>query len=102
LPDNHAGPCPKCGKTGKHVVLEPLKAFLKPTGKLKLIRERRQEIKKKNPKVLWIINGISIASILFGIAFPPVGSVLGIIALLAANFLGPQIIHKIIIERDKS
>ena len=103
LPDNHTGPCPKCGKIGKNVKLKPQPAFLKLTAnKVKTITEHRREIKEKNPKALWIINGISIASILFSIAFPPVGTVLGIIALLATNFLGPPIIHKIIIERDKS
>jgi hypothetical protein len=103
LPDNHTGPCPKCGKIGKNVTIKLQPGFLKLTAnKVRTITERRQEIVKENPKIKWITIAISVISLLVGVIFPPGGLIAGLIALFVTYYLGPFVIKEIIIERDKS
>ena len=104
LPPDHTGPCPKCGKTGKNVTLQPRSVVLKATvGKARMIRERRQEIIEKNPKIKWINIIVSMASLFLGGIFPPpFNIIIGLAAFFITYSLGPFVIKTITIERDKS
>ena len=93
LPLNHRGPCPKCGKEGK-VILLTLKESV--TLKESLRWRIQKEFFEENPKIKWILTTITLASpliglVLSGVAGIIVGIGLGILSLL----LGPYAIIKV-------
>ena len=66
LTTDHIGPCPKCGKEGKHVHVEITDSV---TLRDSLGWEWRKEFFEENPKIKWLIILITFGSPFLGLIF---------------------------------
>lgn len=90
---SHIGPCPKCGKEGKNIVVE-----IDETVRLKdsLNLERRREFFEENPKIKWFIIAITLCSSLLGLVFSGlVGLVIGLFLGILSYRFGPLAVTKV-------
>lgn len=90
---SHTGPCPKCGKERKNIVVE-----IKDTVHLRdsLNLETRREFFEKNPKIKCLIIAIALASPILGLVFSGLpGFVIGLVLGLLSYLLGPCAVIKV-------
>lgn len=98
LPDNHSGPCPNCGKSGRHIKIEPLTGVLRLTGTVTTITRRRGEI-VKDKRIKWASRGIGLICALGGafLSAPLLYSLIVAGALYAiTDYLSPFLLEKLI------
>jgi hypothetical protein len=93
LPNDHSGPCPKCGKTGRNIKAE---FFEKITIKDSLSWEHRREFIKKNPIIILICIIITFGAPVLGFFLSGlVGVIIGIILGFGVSILGLFAVMKI-------
>ncbi len=101
LSENHNGPCPSCGKTGRHISIS-----VKETINVKSLSswERRRELMRTQPGLHLVIIVISLAAPFLGLVFSGwIGVIVGLLIGVLLYFLGPKALIKIReIERGKS
>lgn len=93
LPTDHSGPCPKCGKTGRHIhaeVKEDIviseKGYLKST----------KEYIKKNFKDILLMKLIVIIGLIVGFFISGIiGAIIGIIIAITTDLLAFRPVEKI-------
>lgn len=101
LPDNHSGPCPNCGKIGRHIKIEPLTGVLRLTGTVTRITRRRREI-VKDKRIKWASRSIglicaSLGLLLSLLSLPILYSVIVPIAsYFITDYLSPFVLQKLI------
>ncbi len=98
---SHTGPCPKCGKERKNIVVEINETVVLRDS---LNWKRQREFYEKNPKIKWLIIVITLCSSLFGLIFSVViGIIIGLSLGLLSYWLGPFAVTKVReIERGNS
>lgn len=93
LSPDHSGPCPECGKTGRHkvaVVSEGINI------KESLIWERRREYIKKNPIIILLSIVIILGAPIIGFFLSGlIGVIIGIVLGFGVSILGLFAIMKI-------
>ena len=101
LSENHNGPCPDCGKTGRHISIS-----VKETMNVRSSSswEKRREFIKTNPMWNLIIIVISLAAPFLGLVISGwIGVIVGFLIGALLYILGPRALIKIReIERGKS
>jgi len=94
LPQNHVGPCPKCGKEGREISVVASES-IKMSDSIR--RETRREYYQKNPKVLAIVIAITVLAPFLGLFLVGwAGVVAGLVLGGIAYLIGPRASTKII------
>ena len=93
LPTNHSGPCPKCGKVGKHIHAEVKETIvISEKGYMKSTKEYI----KKNLKDILLMKLIVIIGLILGFFISGIiGAIIGIIIAIASDLLAFKPVEKI-------
>jgi hypothetical protein len=98
FPNDHSGPCPKCGKIGRSITLEPQSLIIKTIiQKPQLIIKRRSEI-VQDARIKWISRGVGLVVALSGVfvsvSFPYSLIVAGVLYVFT-DYLSPFLLQKL-------